>query len=158
MESGLSEIGQQELRLRLQRMPFDVVIYESIAKDVQVYAADRERLVLSDLSDLVICDLRAVNHRNRTLAEYLHHAVRIQDDRGVLIDTNAEIVWIIADRRDEAADASPLGEMLVDNDVLKEPEARRQPYAVLVRMRGRFPTDDHRRAHSRSTSARTGHY
>jgi hypothetical protein len=51
-------------------------------------SAYAERLELVDLGDLVICDLRAIDHRSRTRSVNLELAFTVKNDRGVFIDTD----------------------------------------------------------------------
>src|SRR5215216_615425 len=125
---------------------------------MQLNTADAEFLIVTNFGDLVVGDLRSVDDGNASLPVNFHHAFAVQDDRRVFVNPNTEVVRIKRDRSDEAAYPAPLGEVLVYDDVFEEAQSRRKPHTVLVRMRRRFASDDHRGAHTRGTGARSGQY
>ena len=92
-------------------MSFKVVIYQTVTENVQVDAADAEGIVLGDLGNLVIRDLRTVNDRDRTLAEDFHHPVRVPADAA---NGKAKITLSFPDWKEGSVTATILEVPIVD--------------------------------------------
>src|SRR5438270_1178057 len=104
-------------------MSIKIVVNETITQHMKLYAAYTEWLKFIYFSDLVVCDLRAIDDRCRTRPIYLKRSIAVEDDRGIFIDTDSEIIGVVRYSRYQAADAAAFGKVLIDDDVLQEAES-----------------------------------
>ena len=82
--------------------------------------------MIANFGDFVIGDLRAVHDRHRSRAENLQNSFFIQNNRRIFVDPDAEIIRVIRNGRNQPADASALGKMLVDDDIFQKSEPGRK--------------------------------
>src|SRR5215475_1044418 len=114
---SLNQVRKKKLIPRLQRMSIKVIVDQTVAQDMKLNAADAECFVFGDLGDLVVRDLRAIYDGHRPGAKNFHHALAVKNDRCIFVDPDAQVIRIVRNRRDKAADASAFSKMLVNDDV-----------------------------------------
>ena len=85
-------------------MAVNEIINEAVTQDMQLYAANTKRFVFRNFCDLVIRDLRTIDDGDRAGSKYFHYAIVVEYDRRVFIYADTQIVWIVRDRSDQAAD------------------------------------------------------
>src|SRR6202008_742841 len=73
----------------------------------------------------------------------LERLVRADERAGVLVESDADRERVVGERGDEPPEAVALAEMLVDDEPVREAEARREPDAARDRGRAVVAEGDH---------------
>ena len=123
---------------------------------VQHDAADHQWLVAVDLPRVRL-RRRAVDDGDAPAADDFHDVVGPDDARRVLVDAEAQERRVLGDQRQQAPEAVPLLEVLVDDDPRQHPEAGRDLGHPVLRRRPRCPERDHVAAHRRCAGGCPGH-
>src|SRR5690606_31022543 len=84
-----------------------------------------------------------VDHGQRAAALHLQHVVGPDEGGGVLVQADADRERVEGQRRDQAAEAVALAEVLVDDEAIGQAEPGRQPHAARARRRALLAERDH---------------
>src|SRR5215207_102984 len=120
---GLDGVTRPDLR-HLRRASSRELEYIPGAENVQPDVVYGQCSLRARFCDIGVRDARAVDYVYATAAEDLETAAG-QNDRGVLVDAEAELARIVGDSAKQPAEPPAFGEVLVDDDVADEPEAGR---------------------------------
>src|SRR5215213_3546847 len=120
---GLDGVTRPNLR-HLRRASSRELEYIPGAENVQPDVVYGQCSLRARFCDIGVRDARAVDYVYATAAEDLETAAG-QNDRGVLVDAEAELARIVGDSAKQPAEPPAFGEVLVDDDVADEPEAGR---------------------------------
>src|SRR5215831_7361045 len=97
---------------------------------VQPQAEHARRLAVLDRADRGETYLGRVDQGHAAAALDLHHLVRSDERRRVLIEPDAHCKGVVGDRSQEPSQAIALAKMLIDDEAIREPQARREPHTA----------------------------
>ena len=98
-----------------------------------------------------------IDHGDRAAAFHFQGVVRADEGGGVLVQADADRERVVGQRRDQAAEAVALAEMLVDDEAVGQAQARGQAHAAGLR-RGAFLAErDHVLAEDAGAGAGAAH-
>src|SRR6516162_2590571 len=121
------------LRLQQRRRGRDARLQvESRAgyQHVQSQAQHARALAVLDRADGGETHLGRVDQGHAAAALDLHHLVRPDEDRRVLVEPGAHCKGVVGDRGEEPAEAIALAKMLIDDETVGESQAGREPHAA----------------------------
>src|SRR6516162_6968225 len=121
------------LRLQQRRRGRDARLQvESRAgyQHVQSQAQHARALAVLDRADGGETHLGRVDQGHAAAALDLHHLVRPDEDRRVLVEPDAHCKGVVGDRGEEPAEAIALAKMLIDDETVGESQAGREPHAA----------------------------
>src|SRR5262245_25261803 len=124
------------------------------SQDVHDEADDADRLAIGRAAPRGGADLRGVDDRDAARALDLECLVGPDEGGRVLVEPEAHRERVVGERGDEAAEAVALAEMLVDDEAVGEPEARREADAARDRGRAVVAEGDHVLGEDRGAGAR----
>ena len=75
-------------------------------------------------------DVAGIDQGDPAAAFDLDHVVGTDESRRILVQAHADGERVVRQRCEQAANAVALAEMLVDDDAIRQPQARRQPHAA----------------------------
>src|SRR6185503_19023324 len=134
--AGLDQCGRRR-QARVQ------VEARARGQDVHDEAYDADWLALGRAVDGGEAHLRFVDDGDAARALDLERLVRPDEGGRVLVEPEADRERVVGERGDEAAEAVALAEVLVDDESIREAEARREPYAPGNRGRAVVAKGDH---------------
>src|SRR6516165_9597100 len=97
---------------------------------VQSQAQHARGLAVLDRTDRGETHLGRVDQGHTAAALDLHHLVRSDEGRRVLIEPDAHCKGVVGDRGEEPPEAIALAKMLIDDEAIREPQAGCEPYAA----------------------------
>ena len=87
--------------------------------------------------------MRRVDDRDTARAEHLEAVARRDERSRVLVETDADGERIVGQRRQQAAEAVALAEVLVDDELVGQPETRRHGHHVRTWCTALFAAGNH---------------
>src|SRR5258708_37627376 len=99
-------------------------------ENVQPEPEHADRLAFADLADRRMGDLGRIDDGHSAAALDLDGLVRPDEGGGVLVEADADGKRVVGQRRDQTAEAITLPEVLIDDEAVREAEARREAYAA----------------------------
>ena len=105
------------------------VVAASCRKHMDRQTQKGSGLAAVDFVDVGVLNFGAVNDRDGASADHFHLLVVLEHDGRVFVDADADQKRVHRDGGEEPADAMALREVLIDDELARQTEARREHHA-----------------------------